>query len=162
VEALKNIILLVLLGWASYMDVRRREVNDRVWLLALLLCLPFTLHRLCSERFLVVHYLTSVILSTLWVLLVAHVTSMGGADVKAYLTISVLEVPAVPGPLPPALKVFVYSALLSVTYVPLKMLIVRLRGGGRPAGIEWGRETIPLIPYITAGYILYVLGLSVV
>ncbi len=98
IDLVKTIAVLVFFVIASYMDIKKREIDDRVWILMFLFCFPITLYEIL---------LSKIYISKLWVSLYLISSSvgvlfsyglyklglMGGADAKAFMVLSIIELP---------------------------------------------------------------------
>lgn len=116
IEWIPHAYNLVILGLAGLLDVRSREVDPRFWLLAIALGLPVTLWvNVENLRVLVVYQLLSLV-----VVIVAYAMyrtcMIGGADVLAFLTITLIA-PLIPGSLVPTLYLAIlYATIPGVAY----------------------------------------------
>jgi len=116
IEWLPPVYTLLVLGYAALLDVKSREVPPVYWALAIAVGLPISLAAYRGE----LAYTLVYHLSSLAVVLLAYamyrLCLIGGADVLAFLTLSILA-PRLPGSLVPALYLAIlYSAIPGLAY----------------------------------------------
>ncbi len=92
---LRVVVSLSFLGYASLVDVREREVSDKVWLLSLPLCLALSLLDIYMGVFESLALIVSVASALALGLVLYYAGFYGGADAKALLLIAA-AVPAFP------------------------------------------------------------------
>jgi len=148
-EFIKIIIVAICLVYASYSDIRRGEVSNKVWSFLIIVGLVFLI-----TDFVFVPLLCSIIMMSIIMFAFYRFEWFAGADVKAMLCLSILypyfinptSLPSFPSsfcfPLLPfpitALNILFFSSLSGALYT----IFTRKKGG------------IPFLPHITIGWIV--------
>lgn len=128
INLLKTVITVFLLGVASYMDIKEREIDDRIWNIMFAVCFPITLYDIFSKslytnRIFITMYLMSIIIGVAFALALYKLNMMGGADAKAFIVLSLTEPPSFRlHDFIPSLSIFINSVLLSLTFMILIVL----------------------------------------
>jgi len=134
-EYAKTLVAVAALMLACYQDVKTREIDDKVWYIMAGVGLPIAVLQVLLRRdpLYAMAYLVSAAVGTVLAFTVYWARLMGGADAKALIAISVIEIPAPwRGILAttPSLAVLTNAVLLSAL-TPLAMAVrnlVLLRG----------------------------------
>ncbi|MFH0748617.1 MAG: prepilin peptidase [Candidatus Bathyarchaeota archaeon] len=157
---LRFTISSIFLVYASFLDITKREVPDRVWVVSIPVCLGLDCIDLSLENLVALPFLVSIGISLLLGFSLCFMGFYGGADAKALLLIAV----AVPSyfkansPLfrlfpVPILLIFICSTILSAIY-PLAILFLNVtdfvKGKKLLADIEVQNWFKKLILYLTS------------
>jgi len=118
-QMFKAAVILATLALGSYMDLKKREIEDKVWVIGGIAGLPITILQLVSGPELAPAYLLSIGVTLLIVVVLAYADMMGGADLKAFIMLALLELPSSRTRLTvfPAISVLVNSVFFSLSMV---------------------------------------------
>jgi len=132
VRVLRTLAVTIILCYAVKEDVEKREVEDKIWLIMLLLGGCFTLFEYSynfSLRSITPLHAVSAMLGVILALLFAYSDLTGGADAKAFIVLSLIEPPFLSRDLSsliPSLTIILNSIILSlVTIVYVVMLNIK-------------------------------------
>lgn len=89
VDVIAYIISLVFLSYAAFSDLKRREVDNWVWLIYAPLGMSATIIRIICEPTLWMVSLFSIVVTSCIALLMFYLGLFGGADAKAFLCLAV-------------------------------------------------------------------------
>jgi len=112
----KRIVVLSCLIAATYQDIKTREVDDLIWITMICLTTPLVLFELFTySKSVLVTYIISTLLTAVLSFLLAYFGLMGGADAKAYICLSIAELPepTVIDRTFPGISIFINSVILS-------------------------------------------------
>ena len=116
ISKLHFILNTLFLTYASYLDIKTREITDKIWLIMLIVNIPFTIYFILniSNTLRTIYIVNSIISITLFLLL-AYFGFMGGADAKALIILQLSEINSI---LPSSLLIYINGILLSLLVVP--------------------------------------------
>lgn len=130
IDRLNFILNIPFLVYASYSDIRTREITDKIWLIMLAINIPFTIYFILSiNNILKIIYIINSIIAIALFLLLAYFGFMGGADAKALIILQLSEINNI---LPSSLLIYmnsIFLSLLIVPYILFKNLQYYLRHG---------------------------------
>jgi len=117
-ESVKRSIAILCLSIASYQDIKSREVSDKVWLPIIVTSIIINaIEKVWIDASIFRFYLLSIAITSFLALTLAYLGLIGGADAKAYICLSILEIPLVAvtvDKLIPGISIFMNSVILSV------------------------------------------------
>ncbi|MCD6563583.1 MAG: prepilin peptidase [Thermoproteales archaeon] len=123
IDIIKTTIILLLFAVASYMDIKKREIDDKVWIIMFILSFPITIYeiivfKIYLSRIWLLIYLISLSMGILFSYGLYKLSLIGGADAKSMIVLSIVEIPkfGVYGVLP-SLSIFINSILMSLTFM---------------------------------------------
>lgn len=123
--ALNAAIAMIALLAAAVQDIRSRLVDDRIWIVGVLIGLPATAYSLTrcgapinSLQQIGAGLILTAILSASW-----RLKLMGEADVLAYLALEIIHPVASDSLLPPAFSTFLYSKVLMLAIPPVQLIV---------------------------------------
>ena len=120
IEAVQKVLLASFLLYASYQDIKKREVDDKVWIIALIAAMPLTIYLLLlKSRIVLIIYAMSLVTALVLGFFIAYFELMGGADIKALF---VLGLTVLPQSLEvfdiPSLAIFTNGVIFSLVTIP--------------------------------------------
>ena len=136
------LISLIFLVYASWSDIRKREVSNKVWLIFAPLALTITCLQLFDSPDIADDFVASLVITSVLSLALFYAGAFGGADAKALMCLS-LALPYYPADLfqsafmvSPLFPMSVFSnavllAAFSAVYVLLRNYVWQLRTGKR-------------------------------
>jgi len=137
---IKTLVILFFLIIASYQDIKKREIDDKIWILMFILSFPITFLEIGEiinkgETLRLILYIISAITGVLLSFSFGYFGLTGGADAKALIVLSLNEVPInVLNPLPtlPFLSILINTVIFSLSYsiyIFIKNIIFIKKGG---------------------------------
>ncbi len=122
-DALRTLAVLSTLAAAGYSDYKRREVDDKVWIIGFSVATPLLLARLNAVNLEL--YVASLLLTVSVSLLVWRLKLMGDADAIALLFIGSLEPPSTSSflTLVPLATIVTIAGLASLAYVVYNVIV---------------------------------------
>ncbi len=128
----EKFLIATFLAYASYQDIKKRTVDDKVWICMLVLLLPFSIIILFNKIIYLTLYITSLVIALILGFSIGYLGLMGGADAKAIMVLGALVVPEVINPFNiPSLAIFTNSVIFSlatVFYIIFKNLKNLIKG----------------------------------
>jgi preflagellin peptidase FlaK len=123
---LKILLIVAALSYASFQDIKRREVDDKIWLVAIPLGAILTATEiLTTPGYQLVVAGISITLSVLLALAIFYTGLYGGADAKALIAVAAtLPLPPYPQYISPfyPLAVFGNALILSLLLIPVCLI----------------------------------------
>lgn len=111
-DLLRVSLSLMMLSYASWRDVKTREISDRIWIIFLTPALGLDFYEICIGGLNVFQFILSIIFSFVTSFSLAYFGLFGGADFKAFVVLSLLQ-PVQPRFINPLLNVV--SGIYSIT-----------------------------------------------
>lgn len=146
-DSIRVILSLIMLGYASWVDIKTREVHDILWLIFGAVGLGLAIYEIYVGSLSLVWFITAVFISALISLGLGYFGLFGGADVAAFIVLAILH-PVAPilvepllgvvSPLFP-LTIFSNSALCGGSlsfYIVARNLLAKLHGERLFLGLE--------------------------
>ncbi|MEM3407880.1 MAG: prepilin peptidase, partial [Nitrososphaerota archaeon] len=84
---LRKILSLIMLLICSYEDIRKREIDDKIWIIFSSIGISITL----IDFSYLIFYISSLIIATIISIIIYYSKFVGGADSKALITLSFLD-----------------------------------------------------------------------
>jgi len=139
-DAVRIFLSLVMLGYTSWVDIKTREIYDIVWVIFGGIGLTLALYEVYAGTLSLVGFVLPVLFSAAMSIVLGYFGLFGGADVEAFIALSILH-PFPPRGLDPALGIvsviypltlFSNSALSGASFaiILLARNLARLFGGG--------------------------------
>jgi len=118
-DLIKTGIVAVILSYATLQDIEKREVDDWIWIILAILTIPLTIYQYVSTRVYLTLHVLSMLMGAGLALSFAFMDLMGGADAKAFIVLSIIELPSFnPLKLIPSLSIMLNSILFSLITIP--------------------------------------------
>ncbi len=133
-DAIRVLFSLVMLAYTSYIDMKTREIYDLVWLVFGGLGLAVALYEIFAGTLTLTGFVMTVLFSTVISIALGYLGLFGGADVEAFIALSILH-PIPPRGLNPVLGV------VSVIY-PLTLFSNSALSGASFALVLLGRNIL--------------------
>ena len=133
-DAVRILLSLVMLGYASWVDIKTREIYDLVWLVFGGLGLILALYEIYAGSLSLAGFVMTVLFSAVMSMALGYLGLFGGADVGAFIALSILH-PIPPRGLEPLLGV------VSVIY-PLTLFSNSALSGASFALVLLGRNLL--------------------
>lgn len=147
IDSVRILLSAVMLGYTSYVDIKTREIYDLVWIVFGGLGLALAIYEVCSGSLNLMSFVLVVAFSAIMSITLGYLGLFGGADVEAFIALSILH-PISPRGFDPALGVvsviypltlFSNSALIGVSFAIVllgKNLYKMARDGSIFQGVE--------------------------
>ncbi len=103
-DAVRILLSLVMLGYTSWVDMKTREIYELVWLVFGGMGLVLALYEIYVGSLALTGFVTTVVFSIVISLVLGYLGLFGGADVEAFIALSILH-PVPPRGLEPMLGV---------------------------------------------------------
>lgn len=133
-DAVRILLSLVMLGYTSWVDIKTREIYELVWLVFGGMGLVLALYEVYVSSLALTGFVTTIVFSVVISVVLGYLGLFGGADVEAFIALSILH-PIPPRGLEPMLGV------VSVIY-PLTLFSNAALSGASFALVLLGRNSL--------------------
>jgi preflagellin peptidase FlaK len=133
-DAVRILLSIVMLGYTSWIDIKTREIYDLVWLVFGGLGMVIALYEILVGSLSLTGFVTMILISAVISITLGYLGLFGGADVEAFIALSILH------PIPPrGLRPFL--GVVSVIY-PLTLFSNSALSGASFALVLLGRNLL--------------------
>jgi preflagellin peptidase FlaK len=133
-DAVRILLSLVMLGYTSWVDIKTREIYELIWLVFGGMGLVLALYEVYVSSLALTGFVTTIVFSVVISVVLGYLGLFGGADVEAFIALSILH-PIPPRGLEPMLGV------VSVIY-PLTLFSNAALSGASFALVLLGRNSL--------------------
>jgi Flp pilus assembly protein protease CpaA len=139
-ELIRTVLLVIYFGYASYQDLKTKQVSNRIWLIAILTGTPMLIFDLATQDpYMLILYVVVVVMMFLVSCVLFYLAKFGGADAKALITLGLT--------MPYLMPVYVFANSMMVFLIYGLVLLLWKRKNALKIEVQ-------LLPFIFVGLLI--------